>query len=145
MRRAADGARLRTVFKGDRGAAGEKIAYVRMFSGVVRTRDWLLFGRQNEGKVTAVGVFDRGSAVQSASVAAGQIGKLWGLGDVQIGDAIGMPRTGSEGHYMSSSSGLAMNGRRRGSLVQPNSRPATLRNAVTFGRSVGAPFRRDDP
>src|SRR4030095_4646959 len=31
------------------------------------------------------------------SVAAGQIGKLWGLGDIQIGDAIGTSRTGA-GH-----------------------------------------------
>ena len=29
----------------------------------------------------------------ATSVAAGQIGKLWGLGDVQIGDTIGEPRT----------------------------------------------------
>jgi ribosomal protection tetracycline resistance protein len=95
----ADGTVSGTVFKVDRGAAGEKVAYVRLFSGVVRTRDRLLFGRQNEGKVTAVGVFDQGSAVQRASVAAGQIGKLWGLGDIQIGDAIGTPRTASERHY----------------------------------------------
>jgi ribosomal protection tetracycline resistance protein len=95
----ADGPVSGTVFKVDRGAAGEKIAYVRLFSGVVRTRDRLLFGRQNEGKVTAVGVFDQGSAVQRASVAAGQIGKLWGLGDIQIGDTIGTPRTALERHY----------------------------------------------
>jgi len=37
-------------------------------------------------KVTAISVFDQGAAVQRASVTAGQIGKLWGLGDVQIGD-----------------------------------------------------------
>jgi ribosomal protection tetracycline resistance protein len=95
----ADGPVSGTVFKVDRGAAGEKVAYVRLFSGVVRTRDRLLFGRQNEGKVTAVGVFDRGSAVRRASLAAGQIGKLWGLGDIQIGDAIGTARTVSERHY----------------------------------------------
>jgi ribosomal protection tetracycline resistance protein len=95
----ADGAVSGTVFKVERGAAGEKIAYVRLFSGVVRTRDRLLFGRQNEGKVTAVGVFDQGSAVQRPSVAAGQIGKLWGLGEIQIGDAIGTPRMASEHHY----------------------------------------------
>jgi len=89
-----------TVFKVERGPAGEKIAYVRMFSGTVRTRDRLQFRRKEEGKVTAISVFDRGSAVRRASVAAGQIGKLWGLGDIQIGDAIGMPRTTlPEGHY----------------------------------------------
>ena len=49
-------------------------------------------GGDDERKVTAISVFDRGSAVQHPAVAAGQIGKLWGLGDVQIGDAIGSDR-----------------------------------------------------
>ena len=74
----ADGPVSGTVFKVERGPAGEKIAYVRMFSGTVRTRDRLRFGGDDEGKVTAISVFDRGSAVRRASVAAGQIGKLWG-------------------------------------------------------------------
>jgi ribosomal protection tetracycline resistance protein len=95
----ADGPVSGTVFKVERGPAGEKIAYVRMFSGTVRTRDRLEFGRGNEGKVTTIGIFDRGPAVQSASVAAGQIGKLRGLGDIRIGDAIGVSRTTSERHY----------------------------------------------
>jgi ribosomal protection tetracycline resistance protein len=95
----ADGPVSGTVFKVERGPAGEKIAYVRMFSGTVRVRDRLGFGRNEEGKVTAIRVFDRGSAVRRASVAAGQIGKLWGLGSVQIGDAIGESRTTSERHH----------------------------------------------
>jgi ribosomal protection tetracycline resistance protein len=96
----ADGPVSGTVFKVERGPAGEKIAYVRMFSGTVRTRDRLLFRRKAEGKVTAISVFDRGSAVRRSSVAAGQIGKLWGLGDIQIGDEIGIPRTTPpEGHH----------------------------------------------
>jgi ribosomal protection tetracycline resistance protein len=74
-----------SVFKIERGAAGEKIAYVRMRSGTVRTRDRL----QHDAKVTAIDVFDGGAAVRRPSVAAGQIGKLWGLGEIQIGDAIG--------------------------------------------------------
>ncbi len=81
------------MFKIERGSAGEKIAYVRLFSGTVRVRERLHFGRDNEARVTAVRVFDRGSAVRRASVAAGQIGKIWGLGDVQIGDAIGLSPT----------------------------------------------------
>jgi len=88
-----DGPVSGTVFKVERGPAGEKIAYVRMFTGTVRIRDRLRFRPGNEAKVTAISVFDRGSASRRGSVAAGQIGKLWGLGDVQIGDAIGMPRT----------------------------------------------------
>ena len=87
------------VFKVERGPAGEKIAYVRMFSGIVRTRDRLQFRQDSERKVTAISVFDRGSAVHRASVAAGQIGKLWGLGDIQIGDTLGVPRTTSERHH----------------------------------------------
>jgi ribosomal protection tetracycline resistance protein len=92
----ADGPVSGTVFKIERGSAGEKIAYVRMFAGTVRVRDRLQFGQDNEGRVTAISVFERGSAVRRASVAAGQIGKLWGLGDVQIGDAIGIARTTAE-------------------------------------------------
>ncbi|MFE4533559.1 GTP-binding protein [Streptomyces scopuliridis] len=95
-----------TVFKVERGPAGEKIAYVRMFSGTVRTRDLLRFHRDTgsdtagdsanevrdeEDKVTAISVFERGSAVRRASVHAGRIGKLWGLSDIRIGDEIGIP------------------------------------------------------
>ncbi|MEN3306168.1 MAG: ribosomal protection tetracycline resistance protein [Micromonosporaceae bacterium] len=82
-----------SVFKVERGPAGEKVAYVRMFSGTVRTRDRLPVGR-----VTAISVFDGGSAVRQPFVAAGQIGKLWGLGDVRIGDAIGAARE-TDPHY----------------------------------------------
>jgi ribosomal protection tetracycline resistance protein len=85
----ADGPVSGTVFKVERGPAGEKVAYVRMFSGTVRTRDRLRFRQDAEGKVTAISVFDRGAAASRPSVAAGQIGKLWGLADVEIGDAIG--------------------------------------------------------
>ncbi len=88
-----------TVFKVERGPAGEKIAYVRMFAGTVRTRDRLQYGRGSTGKVTAISVFDRGPAVHRASVTAGQIGKLWGLGDVQIGDTLGASGTGPKHHY----------------------------------------------
>jgi len=88
-----DGPVSGTVFKVERGPAGEKVAYVRIFSGTVRTRDRLQFGRDSEAKVTAIGVFERGSAVQRGSIAAGQIGKLRGLGDIRIGDAIGKSRT----------------------------------------------------
>jgi ribosomal protection tetracycline resistance protein len=82
-----------TVFKVERGPAGEKIAYVRLFSGTIRTRDRLQFGPDNERKVTAISVFHHGSAVQRTSVVAGQIGKLWGLGDIQIGDTLGVSQT----------------------------------------------------
>jgi ribosomal protection tetracycline resistance protein len=84
-----DGPVSGAVFKVERGPGGERIAFVRMFSGAVRVRDHIQFGRGNEAKVTAISVFDSGSAPQRGSVAAGQIGKLWGLGGIQIGDTIG--------------------------------------------------------
>jgi ribosomal protection tetracycline resistance protein len=87
------------VFKVERGPAGEKIAYVRMFSGTARTRERLAFGDGREAKVTAIRVFDRGPAVPRESVEAGQIGKLWGLGEVQIGDAVGERRAAAPSHY----------------------------------------------
>jgi len=78
-----------TVFKIERGPAGEKIAYARMRSGTVTVRDRLRFGREGEDKVTAIRVFEHGSSVQRSSVSAGQIGQLRGLADIRIGDAIG--------------------------------------------------------
>ncbi len=85
----ADGPAAGRIFKIERGSGGEKIAYVRMFSGTVRARDRLRFGADLAGKATAVAVFDRGPAVQRPSISAGEIGKLWGLGQIQIGDHIG--------------------------------------------------------
>jgi ribosomal protection tetracycline resistance protein len=97
----ADGPVSGTVFKVDRGAAGEKVAYVRMLSGTVRTRDRLRFGSADEdGKVTAISVFDRGSTVRRTAVTAGQIGQLWGLGEIRIGDTIGDSGPSNNGdHY----------------------------------------------
>ena len=89
-----DGRVSGSVFKIERGAAGEKVAYVRMFSGTVRTRDRLRSGRGHQDKVTAIRVFERGAATPRASVSAGEIGKLWGLAEIQIGDQIGPPPPG---------------------------------------------------
>jgi ribosomal protection tetracycline resistance protein len=80
------------VFKIERGEAGEKVAYVRMFSGTVRTRDRVRFGAGGERKVTAISVFAGGAAGRRETVSAGQIGKLRGLAEVRVGDAIGPSR-----------------------------------------------------
>ena len=87
-----DGPVSGTVFKVERGPAGEKLAYVRMFSGTLRMRERLSLAGDDEGtKVTAISVFDHGGAVERASIGAGQIGRLRGLESVSIGDAIGRP------------------------------------------------------
>jgi ribosomal protection tetracycline resistance protein len=96
-----------TVFKVDRGPAGEKIAYIRMFSGTVRVRDRLPISTHqasparasHKQTVTAVSVFERGSAVRRDAVTAGQIGQLRGLTDVRIGDVIGAARSLGNGQF----------------------------------------------
>jgi ribosomal protection tetracycline resistance protein len=73
-----------TVFKIERGPGGEKIAYLRMFSGTLRMREAV-----GDEKVTALAVFENGGAVQRPQVSGRQIAKVWGLHHVQIGDTIG--------------------------------------------------------
>jgi ribosomal protection tetracycline resistance protein len=89
----ADGPLSACVFKIERGPAGDRIAYTRVFSGTVKVRD-----RLDAGKVTALRVFATGTAVQRDEVRAGEIAKLWGLADIQIGDWLGEPRR-EVGHH----------------------------------------------
>ena len=84
-----------SVFKIERGASGEKISYVRMFSGTLRVRDRLRFGGSRQARVTALAVYDSGVAAPRESVSAGQIAKVWGLGQAKIGDRVGDPESGS--------------------------------------------------
>ncbi len=88
------------VFKVDRGPAGEKIAYVRLFTGAVQVRDRVRVG-DAERIITAIRVFEAGAAPARDSVGAGRIAKLYGLGDVRIGDTIGAPRSFAERHHFS--------------------------------------------
>lgn len=80
------------VFKIERGTAGEKVAYVRVFSGTIKNRDTI-----GSNKVTGITVFEHGATVRKPIISAGQIGKIWGLNDIQVGDAIGEATKGD--HY----------------------------------------------
>jgi len=93
-----DGPLSGTVFKIERGTNGEKIAYVRMFSGTIHMRERLRFGRGLEDKVTAITVFERGPAVQRSSASSGAVAKLWGLSEIQVGDRIGVTGTDASDH-----------------------------------------------
>ncbi|MFF4835833.1 GTP-binding protein [Streptomyces sp. NPDC001315] len=94
-----DGPVSGTVFKVERGPAGEKVAYARLFSGTLRTRDRIAFGEDGrEGRITGISVFDRGTDTRDGAVPAGRIARLWGLADIRIGDAIGVPRK-PYGHF----------------------------------------------
>ena len=83
------------VFKIDRGPAGEKIAYVRMFTGSVRVRErlcvWAAGGGRTGAKATAVSVSEAGGWVRRPHLAAGEIGRVWGLAAARIGDVLGEP------------------------------------------------------
>jgi ribosomal protection tetracycline resistance protein len=89
-----DGPLSARVFKIERGPDGDRIAYTRLFSGRVAVRD-----RFEAGKVTALRVFADGDAVQRDSAQAGEIARLWGLGEIQIGDWLGEQRPGVEHHF----------------------------------------------
>jgi ribosomal protection tetracycline resistance protein len=89
-----DGALSARVFKIERGPAGDRIAYTRVFSGKIAVRD-----RFDAGKVTALRVFASGDAEQRDEVHAGEIAKLWGLAEIQIGDWLGEPRGGVDHHF----------------------------------------------
>jgi ribosomal protection tetracycline resistance protein len=90
------------VFKVERGAAGDKIAYARLYSGTIAVRDRVRFGRGRgrDGKVTAVSVFAHGGARHRAAVTAGQIARLSGLAEIQVGDVIGTaPDNAGQHHF----------------------------------------------
>ncbi|AKJ08989.1 GTP-binding protein [Streptomyces incarnatus] len=92
-----------TVFKIERGPAGEKVAYARVLGGTLRIRDRVPFGSGREaaaeGRVTALGVFENGTEVRRDSAGAGRIVKVWGLGGVRVGDALGRPGRAYAHHF----------------------------------------------
>ena len=85
------------VFKIEREASGEKIAYLRLFSGALQVRAEVAVNRKTYGnaiitqshKVKKLHGFRLGKSVQCAEVGAGEFCKVWGLPDVKIGDVIG--------------------------------------------------------
>ena len=87
------------VFKVDRGAAGEKVAYVRMFSGTVRARQRLDLPDGRDGKVTGVQVFREGRWARAADAHTGQVVRLLGLGSVRVGDGFGTSSRAEAPHF----------------------------------------------
>ena len=77
------------VFKIERGVAGEKISYARLFSGTVRVRDRI--DSESADKVTRLEVLRDGAWTAADSVGAGEIAKVWGLRRIRVGDPVGTP------------------------------------------------------
>ena len=76
-----------SVFKIERGAAGEKIGYVRLSAGTLRVRDRV--DPASTDKVTALHVLDNGNWVPARSAGPGEIAKVWGLHRIRVGDPVG--------------------------------------------------------
>ncbi|KOV96771.1 GTP-binding protein [Streptomyces sp. NRRL B-3648] len=99
-----DGPLSGTVFKIERGQAGERAAYARLFSGTLRVRDRITFGDGRRGvgeagRVTALNVFEHGTDTRADSAGAGRIVKVWGLGGIRIGDPLGVRDRPYEHHF----------------------------------------------
>jgi ribosomal protection tetracycline resistance protein len=103
---AKDGPVCGTVFKVERGPAGEKIAYVRMFSGTLRPRDRITTGPGGvSATVTRIEVIQPASPARRGQhdrdtrqgLRAGQIGRVFGLRSVRIGDGVGTAGDGPAG------------------------------------------------
>ena len=80
-------------------AAGEKLAYVRMFDGELRVRQRIDAaggpGRQGRG----TGGPRAGSWVRADVLAAGQIGRVSGLAAVRVGDGFGAAARAEPHHF----------------------------------------------
>jgi ribosomal protection tetracycline resistance protein len=87
------------VFKVDRGAAGEKVAYVRLFSGALRARQRLDLTGGRSGKVSRIEVFRDGRWVRAAEARSGQVARLLGLGAVRVGDGFGRSARAEAHHF----------------------------------------------
>jgi ribosomal protection tetracycline resistance protein len=73
----------------ERSTKGEKLAYVRLFSGTLRVRERVCPAGGKPETVTAIAVFAEGSLVSRRALEAGQIGKISGLKSARIGDVLG--------------------------------------------------------
>ncbi|MGK3205443.1 GTP-binding protein [Amycolatopsis sp. MEPSY49] len=85
-----------TVFKIDRGRAGEKIAYARLHSGSLAPRQRIPFYRgetELTGRVSAIEVAGDDVAL------AGDVARVRGLREVRIGDRLGTPGTARDGGF----------------------------------------------
>lgn len=81
------------VFKIEREPSGEKIAYVRLFSGSLHIRKYVDIQRNeslpHKEKIKKMCIFHNGDAIQISTVPSGEFCKVWGLSDIKIGDIIG--------------------------------------------------------
>jgi ribosomal protection tetracycline resistance protein len=84
------------VFKIERTASGERVAYARLFAGTLRPRQRIRVGGGDEAKATSIRVFAPLGAPRRDTVTAGEMATIRGLGAVRVGDALGDPPPGQD-------------------------------------------------
>jgi ribosomal protection tetracycline resistance protein len=84
------------VFKIERTAGGERVAYARLYAGTLRARQRVAVGGGEDAKATSIRVFAPAGAPRRDVMVAGEMATIRGLGAVRVGDAIGEPRPGDE-------------------------------------------------
>jgi ribosomal protection tetracycline resistance protein len=86
-----------TIFKIERGPAGQKVAFARLHAGTLAARDSVVYHHRSpagslaerKGRATSVSTFTTGTATAAAPAHAGEIAKIVGLSDIEIGDQLG--------------------------------------------------------
>lgn len=86
-----------TVFKIERGDAGQQIAYVRVYDGALAARDHVVVHHRTvtgtvvtrQARAVSVGTFDHGAKTIDVAAHAGDIAKVLGVTGVAIGDQLG--------------------------------------------------------
>ena len=84
------------VFKIERTASGERVAYVRLFAGSLRPRQRVRIGGGGDAKPTSIKVFAPAGAPRRDTLVAGEMAAVRGLGAVRVGDAVGEPPPGAQ-------------------------------------------------
>src|SRR4051812_21975289 len=82
------------VFKIERSASAERVAYVRLFAGTLRARQRIRVGGAEGAKATSIAVFAPSGAPRRDVLVAGEMATVRGLGAVRVGDAVGEPPAG---------------------------------------------------
>lgn len=86
-----DGTPCGQVFKVERGRAGDKVAYVRMFAGCLVPRQGVALSGGSAGKAASLERLVEGRWSRTDLLGAGEIGRVHGWSAVRVGDRFGEP------------------------------------------------------
>ena len=94
-----DGPLMGRVFKVERGGAGEKVAYLRLFQGSLALRDRVTFAGGTPEKVVEIAAYRDGGWVPAERAGASEIARVRGPVRVRVGDVAGEGSRQDEHHF----------------------------------------------